>query len=62
MGSKANVSGEETGPDARKPLSILCCDLFCSSSCVPYIASFSGMSFVIASSVFCYIYKHACVF
>jgi hypothetical protein len=29
MGSKANVSGEETGPDARKPLSILCCDLFC---------------------------------
>ena len=25
MGSKANVSGEETGADARKPLSILCC-------------------------------------
>jgi hypothetical protein len=41
---------------------ILCYGLVCfSSSCVPYVASFSGMSFLIASSVFSNVYVYAYV-
>ena len=36
---------------------ILCCALLClSSSCVPYVASFSGLSILIASSIFFNVY------
>ena len=41
---------------AHSDVQHILCSVFFSSSCVPYVASFSRLSFLIARSVFCNVY------